>query len=352
MTELLSTNKQRLLLMGCSGVGGVIAGRLLRAGHDDTIATHNEKICHAISANGGLRLSTLDDQWTMPVPAHVYLDEIQGPFDAVYLAMKGTDVEQAAQDVEDYLSPEGYVVTFQNGVVEDRVSSILGRERVIGALASWGATMHAPGVYEMTSHGEIVVGELDGRLTPRVQQLKSTLESVSPVTTSDNVFGFLWSKLTLNSATSATGAVSGQLLGQMLWRNVGRRLALTIISEVVDVARAHGITLELVGNTMDVQLLYLPPHRRGRGVGLDLIGKHAIMLVVGSKYRRLKSSMTQSIERGRPAEIDFLNGFVVEKGREKGVPTPVNAALTAMVREVEAGTRQISPDNLDELLRN
>jgi len=236
--------------------------------------------------------------------------------------------------------------------VEDRVSSILGRERVIGALASWGATMHAPGVYEMTSHGEIVVGELDGQLTPRVQQLKSTLESVSPVTASDNVFGFLWSKLTLNSATSATGAVSGQLLGQMLWRNVGRRLALTIISEVVDVAKAHDISLELVGNTMDVQRLYLPPHRRERGVGLDLIGKHAIMLIVGSKYRRLKSSMTQSIERGRPAEIDFLNGFVVEKGREKGVPTPVNAALTNMVREVEAGTRQISPGNLDELLHN
>jgi 2-dehydropantoate 2-reductase len=259
-------------------------------------------------------------------------------------------VEQAARDVESYIGPEGYVVTFQNGVVEDRVSAILGRERVIGALAGWGATMHAPGVYEMTSHGEIVVGELDGRLTPRVQRLKRTLESVSPVTASDNIYGILWSKLTLNSATSASGAVSGQLLGQMLRRNSGRRLALSIISEVVDVARAHGIALEPVGGTLDVQHLYLPPHRRGRGVGLDLIVRHAIMLVVGSKFRRLKSSMLQSIERGRRAEIDFLNGYVVEKGREKGVPTPVNAALTAMLREVEAGTRQISPDNLIELL--
>ncbi len=346
----LMNNKQRLLLMGCGGVGGVIACGLLRGGHDVTVVTHNEEICQAISANGGLRLTSLDGQWTMPAPAHVYLNGLQEPFDAVYLAMKGTDVEQAVRDVEGYLAPEGYVVTFQNGVVEDRVSAILGRERVIGALAGWGATMHAPGVYEMTSHGEIVIGELDGRLTPRVERLKSTLESISPVTASDNIYGLLWSKLTLNSATSATGAVSGQLLGQMLWRNVGRRLALTIISEVVDVARAHDISLEPVGNTLDVQQLYLPPHRRGLGVGLDLIVKHAIMLVVGSKYRRLKSSMTQSIERGRRAEVDFLNGFVVEKGREKGVPTPVNAALTAMVREVEAGTRQISPDNLDELL--
>ncbi len=345
-----ANDKPRLLLMGCGGVGGVIASGLLRAGHNLTIVTHNEKIQQAISANGGLRITTPDGQWTMPAPAHVYLNGTQGPFDAVYLAMKGTDVEQAAQDVKDYLAPEGYVVTFQNGVVEDRVSAILGRERVVGALVGWGATMHAPGVYEMTSHGENVIGELDGQLTPRVHQLKAILESIAPTTASTNIYGILWSKLTINCATSATGAVTGQLLGEMLWRNDGRRLALSIFSEVVDVAQAHGIALEPVGGTLDVQQLYLPPHRRGRGVGLDLIVKHAIMLVVGSKYRRLKSSMLQSIERGRKAEIDFLNGYVVERGQEKRVPTPANAALTTMVREVEAGTRQISPDNLAELL--
>ncbi|MCP4536158.1 MAG: ketopantoate reductase family protein [Chloroflexi bacterium] len=345
-----TNNKQRLLLMGCGGVGGVIAGGLLRAGHNLTIVTHNETICQAIGANQGLGLATPDGQWTVPAPAHVHLNKTLEPFDAVYMAMKGTGVEQAARDVKDYLAPEGYAVTFQNGVVEDRVSAILGRERVIGALVGWGATMHAPGVYEMTSHGENVIGELDGQLTPRVRQLKATLESVAPTTASTNIYGILWSKLTLNCATSATGAVTGQLLGEMLWRNAGRRLALAIFSEVVDVAQAHGISLEPVGGTLDVQQLYLPPHRRGRGVGLDLIVKHAIMLIVGSKFRRLKSSMLQSIERGRRAEIDFLNGYVAERGKEKGVPTPINTALTTMVREVEAGTRQISPDNLAELL--
>ncbi len=344
------TKRQRLLLMGCGGVGGVIVGGLLRAGHDVTIITRNEEICRALNANG-LRMTTPDGEWTLPATAHRYLNEIEGPFDAVYLAMKGTEVEQAAQDVKSYLAPEGYVVTFQNGVVEDRVSAILGRERVIGALVGWGATMHSPGVYEMTSRGEIVTGELDGQLTPRVRQLEATLEAVAPTTASTNIYGILWSKLTLNCATSATGAVTGQLLGEMLWCKVGRRLALAITSEVVDVAEAHRVSLEPVGGTLDVHQLYLPPERRGGGFGLDLIVKHAIMLVVGFKFRRLKSSMLQSIERGRRAEIDFLNGYVVERGREKGVPMPVNAALTAMVREVEAGTRPINPDNLEELLR-
>jgi 2-dehydropantoate 2-reductase len=344
-------DKQRLLLMGCGGVGGVIASGLLRAGHNITIITHNAKICQAINTHG-LRITTPDGEHTIPTTAYTYLEEIEGPFDAVYLAMKGTDVEQAVRDVESYLVPEGYVVTFQNGVVEDRVSAILGRERVVGALVGWGATMHAPGVYEMTSRGEIVVGELDGQLTPRVQQLKATLEAIAPATASTNIYGILWSKLTINCATSATGAVTGQLLGEMLRRRAGRRLALAITSEVVDVAEAHGISLEPVGGTLDVHHLYLPPERRNGGIGLDLVFKHAIMLVVGSKFRRLKSSMLQSIERGRPAEIDFLNGYVVERGREKGVPTPVNAALTALVREVEAKTKPISPNNLESLLHH
>jgi len=340
---------QRLLLMGCGAVGGVIAGGLLQAGHDLTVVTHNEGICQAVGA-GGLRVTTPEGQCTVPAPVHTHLDEVAGPFDAVYLAMKATHVEQAARDVAGHLAPEGYVVTFQNGVVEDRVAAILGRERVIGALVGWGATMHAPGVSEMTSRGELVVGELDGRVTPRVERLKATLDAAAPTTASTNIYGVLWSKLAINCVVTTFGAVTGQLLGQMLKRRAVRRLAFATTSEVVDVAEAQGIELEPVGGTLDLHKLYLPPERRADGFGLDVVAKHAIMLAVGLKFRRLKSSMLQSLERGRRAEIDFMNGYVVERGQEQNVPTPVNAALTAMVREVEAGTRPMHPDNLEGLL--
>lgn len=340
---------QRLLLMGCGSIGGVIAGGLLRAGHDLTLVTHNDEITHAINTEG-LRVTTPEGQWSVPATAHTHLDEVAGPFDAVYLAMKGTGVEQAARDVAGYLAPEGYAVTLQNGVVEDRVAAILGRGRVIGALVGWGATMHAPGVSEMTSRGEMVVGELDGRTTPRVEQVKATLDAVAPTTVSANIYGVLWSKLAINSVITPLGATTGQLLGQMLRRAALRRLALAITSEVVDVAEAHGIVLEPVGGTLDIYRLYLPPKRRAGGSGFDLLARHAIMYLVGLKFRRLKSSMLQSLERGRRTEIDYLNGYVVEKAREKGVPVPVNAALTALVREIETGARPIRPDNLEELL--
>lgn len=343
------SEKGRLLLMGCGAVGGVVAAGLLRAGHQVTIVTHNDQITDAINARG-LQVTTPEGQWAVETPVHTQFDAVQGSFDVVFLAMKGTEVEQAARDVAGSLSPAGYVVTLQNGVVEDRVGHILGRERVVGALVGWGATMHSPGVYEMTSRGELVVGELDGQVTPRVERLKATLDAAAPTTVSANIYGVLWSKLAINCFVTALGAVTGQLLGEMLQRGAIRRLALSIISEVVDVAHAHGISLEPVGGTLDLHQLYMPAGRRQAGFHPNLIAKHALILAVGLKFRRLKSSMLQSLERGRRPEIDFLNGYVVEKGRVKGVPVPVNAALLDMVHEIEAGVRPIRPDNLKELL--
>jgi len=188
-------------------------------------------------------------------------------------------------------------------------------------------------------------------VTPRVQRLKATLDAAAPTIISTNIYGVLWSKLAINCVITTLGAVTGQLLGEMLRRSAIRRLALVITSEVIDVAEAHRVSLESVGGTLDLYRLYLPSDRRAGGFGPDLIFKHAIMLAVGLKFRYLKSSMLQSLERGRRTEIDFMNGYVVERGQEKGVPTPVNAALTAMVREIEAGVRPISPDNLESLLQ-
>jgi 2-dehydropantoate 2-reductase len=339
----------RLLLMGCGGVGGVIACGLHRAGHDVTIITHNEEITQAINKTG-LCVTTPDCQLTLPATAHTYLEEVEGPFDAAYLAMKATDVEQAARDVAPYLSSGGYVVTLQNGIVEDRVGEILGRERVVGALVGWGATMRAPGICEMTSRGEVVVGELDGQKTPRVQQIKATLDAASPTTVTTNIYGVLWSKLAINCFVTTLGAVTGQLLGEMLRQHPLRHLALVITSEVIDVAEAHDISLEPVGGTLDLQRLYLPPDRRAEGFGFDRIARHVIMSIVGLKFRRLRSSMPQSLERGRRPEIDYMNGYVIARGEEKDVPVPVNKTLTALVHEIEAGTRSIGAHNLAPLL--
>lgn len=343
--------------MGCGAVGGVLAGGLLRAGRDLTVVTHNAAITQALHADG-LRLTTPAGRLAVPAErlvgtgalgsriVHTDLVTVDGPFDIVLLAMKATGVEQAARAVGPLLAADGYAVTLQNGIVEDRVAAILGHRRVIGALVGWGATMDAPGVYQMTSRGDTVIGELDGPPTDRVETLKTTLEVATPTTVSTNILGALWSKLCINCVITTLGAVTGQILGQMLRRAAIRRLGLAIVSEVIDVADAAGVTLEPVAGTLDLHRLYLPPHRRAGGFKPDLVPKHAIMAIVGMKFRRLKSSMLQSLERGRRPEIDFMNGYVVTRGAELGVNTPLNAALTTMVNEIAQGARRIDPQNL------
>jgi 2-dehydropantoate 2-reductase len=334
--------------MGCGAVGGVIAGGLLRSEQNLTVVTHNEEIARAVHVHG-LRVTTPEGQQTVPATVLVDLGGAEGPFDAVYLAMKATGVEQAARDLSAILSSHGYVVTLQNGIVEDRVAGILGSERVVGALVGWGATMHAPGVYEMTSRGDLVVGELDGQVTPRVRQLQATLSAAAPTTVSTNIYGVLWSKLAINCVITTLGAVTGQLLGEMLRQRGIRSISLAIIGEVVDVAQAHDVVLEPVGGTLDLNRLYLPPDSREAGFHLDQVPRHAIMRLVGLRFRHLKSSMLQSLERGRRTEIEFMNGYVVEKGQAAGVPVPANEVLTHMVREIEAGARPVTPNNLRSL---
>ena len=338
-------SSSRILILGCGSVGGIIAGGLLRKGYKLTLIAHNEQITQVLNEHG-LRVATPDGSWEIPAPAHRELDETMGLYDIVILAMKATSVEAAAERVRDYLSPEGYVVTLQNGVVEDKVASILGRDKVIGGLVGWGATMQGPGIYEMTSRGETVIGELDGTISARIKHLKTILEAATPTTISDNIYGVLWSKLAINCTITTLGAVTGQRLGEMLRQGKIRRLALQIVSEVIDVANTGGIQLEPVGGTLDLKRLYLSPERRADGFHPGLIPKHAIMLMIGFKFRQLKSSMLQSIERGREPEIDYLNGYVVEKGKEAGVPTPVNSSLTDMVNEIQSGVRLVSPENL------
>jgi 2-dehydropantoate 2-reductase len=343
----------RIMMMGCGAVGGVIAAGLLGAGYDVTLVTHNPSISDAIS-NNGLHLVTPAGRRTLPAAvcagACPDLSGVEGWYDIALMSMKATGVEEATRDVLPLLSPNGYVVTLQNGIVEDRVAELAGRDRVIGAVVGWGATMHKPGIYEMTSRGETVIGELDGSVTDRVTDLQRILSAAAPTSVSANITGVLWSKLAINCAITTLGAITGQTLGTLLRRRPARRLALAIVSEVLDTAAAYGVALEPVGGTLDLGRLYLRPERRRGGLRPAQIPQHLVMRVVGLKFRKLRSSMLQSLERGREPQIAFLNGYIETRAREIGVPTPTNTALTLMVREIAAGARQISPGNLTDLL--
>jgi 2-dehydropantoate 2-reductase len=335
----------RILIEGVGGVGGIVAARLTAAGFDPVLVTGNPQIAEAINQKG-ISAKTTTEEFNVLARAVVNLDDLDEPepFDAAFLIMKANPVVEVAEKTLPFLREDGYVVTFQNGVVEDAVAAAVGAEKVVSGIIGWGATMHAPGVYEKTSGGAIHIGELDGSISERIKKLEAALEVVCPVVLTGNIRGALWSKMAINCMITTVGALTGQLLGEMLSERRVRQAFLVIYREVLDTAAAAGIKVERIA--ANPRLFYLP----SKAGPLNRFIKDVLMKILGRRYKKLKSSMLQSLERGRPTEIDYLNGYVVETAKKFGVPVPLNSLVTKMIKEIESGKRRIEKRNMDELL--
>jgi 2-dehydropantoate 2-reductase len=339
----------RLLVMGAGGIGGITAGHLLEVGVDVTAATTNERIAAAIRAHG-YRLQGDIEPRAVAGPVALGVPDDGRRFDFVVLATQPPQVEDAARSAATVLAADGAMVCLQNGLCELRVAEIVGRERVIGGVVAWGASMPEPGVYDMTAQGGFTLGRLAGPPDDRVRELGRLLEAIGPVALTDNLLGTRWSKLALNCAISAPGTMAGERLGPLIRVRRYRRLALDIMTEVVAVARAEGIALEKVAGTLDLDWIALSEAEQATRTGSpSLAAKHALLLGVGMRYRRMRSSMLSAIERGRTPAVDFLNGEVVTRGNRHGIATPVNARVVEAIHAIARGERALGRANLDAL---
>lgn len=340
------------MVVGCGGIGGIVAGNLAFQGLDVTPLTRNELIADAINMRGIQTRGELA-VGTVTTKAVTSLGKDPRPFDYVLLCTQPPQVEEAAAQVAPHLAAEGRLVVFQNGLCELRVAELVGRERVIGGVIAWGASMVEPGIYDRTSAGGFTLGRLEGPSDAPLDTLGRVLEAIGPVTITDELMGARWSKLAINCAISSLGTVGGDRLGALMRKRWVRRLALETMSETVAVARAEGVTLQKVSGTLDLDWLALTEDERQASVGSPgLVAKHALLLAVGTRYRRLRSSMLNAIERGRPPAVDFLNGEVVNRGANHGIATPVNAALQRAVWAIAKGEQRAGHDALRALYRS
>ena len=328
----------RFLVVGCGAIGGVLTACLAETGHDVTATTTNDRIHAAVDARG---LQIVGDGAARNVRARVVLGAgaLGGGerFDAILLATQPPQVEEAARSVLPLLADDGVMVCLQNGLCEERVAAIAGGERVVGAVVAWGATMPEPGLYERTAAGGFTLGRLDGGAVVGASApashdaLARALEAVGDVETTENLRGKRWSKLAINCAISSLGTIGGDRLGALLQHRFVRRLALEIFTEVTHVARRESVRLEKVSGTLDLSWISLTEDERLASGSPSLVAKHGLLLAVGFRYRRMKSSMLSAIERGRTPAVDFLNGEVVTRARTHGIAVPVNARVRETV---------------------
>ncbi len=341
MRDLEQPPLPRVLVVGVGSIGGTIACHLSDADPSPVASvlghSSNAAIVSAITEQG-YRLKGMDGHQQVPGRATSTIAEDEPPFDFVVLATQPPQVEAAARSALPWLAEDGMMIVLQNGLCEDRVAQIAGPNRVAGAVVGWGASTVEPGFYERTSEGGFTLGRMDGQEDPRLRTLATLLERVGPVDLTDNLAGARWSKLALNCAVSTLGTIGGDTLGRLMRYLVIRRLALHLMTETVAVAKAEGVQLRKIAGTLDLDWLVLSDAERRSVIGSpSLLAKHSVLLAVGARYRRLRSSMLSAIERGREPAVDFLNGEVVSRGLHHGIPTPVSAAAQDMVHQIARG---------------
>jgi 2-dehydropantoate 2-reductase len=339
--------KPSAVVVGAGAIGSVLAATLWRAGVGVEVLTEPVEAAELAAREGitveGVGLGAGFTARPRVVSEAEGLSE--GP-DCVFLATKAIHVAAAARDVLPRLGPGSAVVVMQNGFCEEEVAGIVGPERVVSCTVRWGATLTGPTASRRTSRGGFTVGRLNGRLDPEDTGLGDAarlLRECAPVELTSNVLGVRCAKLVLNACLTTLGAASGLGLGDILARRAGRRAFIRVATEAVDVFTALGVRLEMMDG-ISVSWLCVRPERGH--ILRQRLRAELVLRLIASLRGGIVSSSLQSLRRGEPTEIDYLNGHVVRKAGEVGVEVPANASLVRIVKEIERGERGICPRNL------
>jgi 2-dehydropantoate 2-reductase len=331
-----------IAVVGAGAIGAATAAFLAKAGWNTEIVCKHQEIAD-LAQSPGLHVFGVKGEHYIGMRAVKDIKDLSGPKEVVLLATKATDCVEAAKELLPVLSPNSIVVSLQNGICEDALADVVGRDRMVGCVVGWGATMHGPAQIEVTSPGEFVIGNIDHGADQRLPLVQEMLSAVVPTRISNNIMGELYSKLIINSCINSLGVITGMNLGKLLATSKVRKIFTALMQEAMAVAAAMGIKVEPAGGGKLDYYRFLD----GSSFTSNL-KRNLLIRIIGFKYRRIRSSSLQSLERGRRTEIDYLNGYICDRGREHGIPTPINDAVVSMIRQIEAGTRKLSLENLND----
>jgi len=303
----------RIAVMGTGGVGGYFGGRLAAGGADVSFIARGAHLA-AIRANGLRVRSDLGDVHVAKARATDSPAEI-GPVDVVLFAPKLYDCESAAEAAKPLVGPATAVISVLNGVdAADRLSPILGSDRICGGVVYISAAIAEPGVIaHYGRNAQMAFGELDGRPSERLRGFLAACEKAGiDAKLRDNIQWWIWSKFAMLAPMSAATATMRQAIGPIRSDPDGRRLLNDAIAEVVAVAKARGVDL-----------------------GDDAVER--TMKNVDALPATMKASMLFDLERGNRLEVEWLSGAVWRLGREDGLETPTHRVAYAALKPFAAG---------------
>jgi 2-dehydropantoate 2-reductase len=345
----------RIAIIGAGAVGGYAGAHMAQAGEDVTFVDMWPENVEVMRSRG-LRISHLKDvpEFTVPVRA-IHLTELQHvskerPFDIAFICVKSYDTAWATLMVRQYLAPNGFCVSLQNCMNEETIAGIVGWGRTLGAIASSitvdlcepGHVRRAAGK-SGASHTVFRVGEVHGRITDRAREIGRLTALSDSTQVTNNLWGERWSKLVTNAMANGLSACTGLVSRDILLDDTLRQFTARLGSEAIRTGQALGYSLEEIHH-IDPEVIA----RAGEG---DAEARHAYDEHRLAEARKPgggahRPSMGQDMVKGRRTEIEFLNGFIVDRAKEIGLATPANAALTDIVKRVERGELQPDPKHI------
>jgi 2-dehydropantoate 2-reductase len=293
---------------------------------------------------GGLHVQIADGDISVPVRA-LHLCELASArlaFDIVFLAVKSYDHRWLAEFIKPYLKADGVLVGVMNGMNDDSIASIVGRNRTIGCCIELSAEIFTPGLVQRnTTHQGtwFAVGELDGLYTPRVREIQSILSHVARCEVTGNIHGTRWTKLIANTMTMGPHGLLGLRNGEAI-----------ALPGMADIAMALGRESMAVGAALGYRVEPIFGLRADEFAGSSdenlATTRNALMRHVGGRSR---TAPIHDHIKGRKSEMEFITGLVSRKGKELGIPTPFNDAVLEIDRKINQGELEMDASNFELL---
>ncbi len=331
----------RITVIGAGAIGGVTAGFLARNGRSvDIVCKYRDTVDHI--EKQGLHVGGLAGEFYAKMNAVKDIGELTGKTDLVLIATKANAAADAARQILPFLTEDAIMVSLQNGILEDNIANVVGKHRVVGCVVGWSATLLGPANVVFTRAAEFIIGDIYGIGEEKVARAAAVLQDAMPTRISANIRGELFSKLILNCCINSLSAVSGLPLGPLLSRKRARDLFVAVMREAVSVADAEDVTLEpALGGMLDYHAFL-----SGDDVAA-LKNRDDTLAFMGQMSKDIKPSSVQSLERGKPTETPWLNGYIADLADKAGLPVPINRGLVKLITQIEQNKLGMAPENLD-----
>lgn len=332
----------KIILVGAGSVGGTTAVMMKKGGYDVEIVEANIERAKKIATQGITLTGALGD-CTETFKTYNSIDELTELYDVCIIATKYFALGAVAKAMMPHVKANGLFVSMQNGICTGILANEVGKDKAVGCMIGFGATMKPNGDVNVTSGGEFKIGRVNGKKDKAIEDLCKAYSCVLPTTVVTNIDAHLYSKLIINSCINSIAPLTGQSVGVMLSEQRAKDIFLEIAREATYVSKKMGLKVPPYAKVLNYNLLLLSEAKWFKAIC------KAVVSVVGKKFGDVRPSTLQSLDRGEKTEIDIFNGYIIEQGKLYGVPTPVNEQIWAFIKKIENGEEVSSMENLNKI---